>query len=267
MLKKILLQHSRCRSYSLKFKPNAASTINSDESATETTMNSNALPNAYTQRLSFLQASNDTSSHYPHQRALTTWITLPSFHSTYSHLHPTQSLLTDMISITGRVSSIRSSGEHLFFVDVSEGEDKVQVVLTSDNYIKGVDFSKDVNGVQRGDIVEVHGMPCRTTAGELSIKAIAVNRLTPCLINLPSHKHPLNDIDKAIRNRHLDLLSNPSKLQIFQQRAKVPFMYSYMNHIDVVIYKNIFGGGRICRGGDPNFIFPNRWCKCNTLCN
>jgi lysyl-tRNA synthetase class II len=221
MFKRILLQNSRCRSYSLKSKPRIAPTIDVDEGVTEIRGNGNTLPSDYAQRLSFLQASSDTSSHYPHQRALTTWMPLPSFHSTYPHLHPTQSLPTDTISITGRVSSIRSSGEHLLFVDISEGEDKVQVVLTSDHYIKGVDFGEDVDGVQRGDIVEVHGMPFRTAAGELSVKAIAVNRLTPCLINLPSHKHPLNDIDKAIRNRHLDLLSNPSKLRIFQQRAQV----------------------------------------------
>ena len=179
------------------------------------------LPNDYAHRLSLLQALDDTSTYYPHQRALPTWIAIPSFHSTYAHLQPTQSLPTDIISITGRVSSIRSSGEHLSFIDVSEGEDKVQVVLASDNYIKGADFSKDAGGVQRGDVVEVHGMPCRTAAGEQSVKAIAVNRLAPCLINLPSQKRPLSDIDKAIRNRHLDLISNPSKLKIFQQRAQV----------------------------------------------
>lgn len=230
MFRKFLLQTSRCRPYSLKSKPIIAPTIDADGGTTEAGRDVNLLPSDYAQRLNFLQESNDSSTHYPHQRALTTWIALPTFHSTYSHLHPTQSIPTDVISITGRVSSIRSSGEHIFFVDVSEGEDKVQVVFTPDNYIKGVDFGKDVNGVQRGDIVEVHGMPCRTAAGELSVKAIAVNRLTPCLINLPSHKYPLSDIDKAIRHRHLDILSNPSKLRIFQQRAQVRLIYILTNN-------------------------------------
>ena len=97
---------------------------------------------------------------------------LASIHSTYSHLQPTQSLSADIISITGRVSSIRSSGQHLFFVDVREGEEKVQVVLTPDDYINEACFKKDINGIQRGDLVEVHGMPHRTAAGELSVKAL-----------------------------------------------------------------------------------------------
>ena len=106
-------------------------------------------------------------------------------------------------------------------MDVREGEDKVQVVLTLMTTSMRRASKGMSSGIQRGDVVEVHGMPHRTTAGELSVKAIAMNRLTPCLINLPNERHPLHDIDKIIRHRHLDLLSNPSKLQIFRQRAKI----------------------------------------------
>jgi lysyl-tRNA synthetase, class II len=218
MFKKIVHHLKWCRRpYSLKSK----AVIASSTAGKEELDNNRTLPNDYAQRLAFLQASKDTSTHYPHQRSLTTWMSLAALHSTYTHLQPTQSLPTDIISITGRVSSLRSSGQHLFFVDVREGEDKMQVVLTLDDYINEACFKRDINGIQRGDLVEVHGMPHRTTAGELSVKAIAMNRLTPCLINLPNERHPLHAIDKIIRHRHLDLLSNPSKLQIFRQRAKI----------------------------------------------
>jgi lysyl-tRNA synthetase class II len=139
MLKRIV-QHSKCRFYSLKSKSIPAPTTGTEPD------NANALPTDYAQRLAFMQASNDTSPYYPHQRSLTTWIALSLFHPTYSHLQPSQSLPTDLISITGRVSSIRSSGEHLHFVDVSEGDDRVQIVLTPDHYINGENFGKDVSG-------------------------------------------------------------------------------------------------------------------------
>ena len=47
--------------------------------------------------------------------------------------------------------------------------------------------------IRRGDIIGVSGFPMRTKAGELSIAAVNVILLTPCLIMMPDVKFGIKD--------------------------------------------------------------------------
>lgn len=75
--------------------------------------------------------------------------------------------------------------------------------------------------VDSGDIIGVRGTVRRTDKGELSVYAKEWTMLTKSAAPLPDKWHGLTDISKRYRNRHLDLIVNPSVRETFRKRAMI----------------------------------------------
>lgn len=134
--------------------------------------------------------------------------------------------------IRGRVASIRSASSKLHFVDVVSGEDKIQAVAlptissskdpaAQDDAARGTSWPilRDaVKSLSKGDHVEVLGVPGRTATGELSIFAESVTRLSRCGHRIPER---YSDVEKRLRNRHLDFLVNAPSRETMRVRSRV----------------------------------------------
>ena len=179
-------------------------------------------PTKYTEnRKNMLQAMREKGENpYPHK-----------FHRTMRVdeyvAHYTESLQENGVfnqdkqeSLTGRIKSIRSSGDKLIFIDLVGDEGKVQVMLSAEHY-RG-DFENLHHVLRRGDIIGLHGHPGRTKKGELSIRPFEVVPLSYCLHQLPVQKqngeHVLNK-DTRYRYRYQDLILHPDVRQKFKVRS------------------------------------------------
>lgn len=141
---------------------------------------------------------------------------------------------TEIVSVTGRITSKRKMGKILFY-DISADGLKLQVVAMMNNDTKKNFFIH--NYLRVGDIIGVSGYPGKTSPkkgdGELSIfaqgneKVPSVVLLTPCLHMLPKKKNrndpglTLKNPEIRFRKRYLDLISNTHVRDIFQKRSKI----------------------------------------------
>jgi lysyl-tRNA synthetase class 2 len=79
-----------------------------------------------------------------------------------------------------------------------------------------------------GDIVGVRGTVRRTDKGELTVYAEDWKMLTKSILPLPDKFHGLQDITKRYRQRHVDLIVNPTVRETFRKRAKITSMMRRM---------------------------------------
>ena len=143
---------------------------------------------------------------YPHKFDAN--LTLSQFADKFVGLKPGEKS-NDVVTVCGRVQTIREFGKKLKFIDVMQQETQVQIKLKN----------MKESFVKRGDIIGVEGLPVRTDAGELSVLATQVTVLTPILANMPPGT--LERTEGRYRRRHLDLMTNPEVRDIFRTRAKV----------------------------------------------
>ena len=125
------------------------------------------------------------------------------------------------VSVAGRIHGVRQASKNLHFIDLKSGDGEIQVRANAKHYSSQVNFSGEVHALRRGDVVGVVGVPCRTLAGELSIDASRIMMLSPCLRMMPNPKMTLENMDKRFRRRHVDLLANPERREIFRTRAAI----------------------------------------------
>lgn len=70
----------------------------------------------------------------------------------------------------------------------------------------------------------VRGTVRRTDKGELTIYAKEWKMLTKAVLPLPDKYHGLQDITKRYRQRHVDLIVNPTVRDTFRKRARITSM-------------------------------------------
>ncbi|RPA80624.1 lysyl-tRNA synthetase [Ascobolus immersus RN42] len=139
----------------------------------------------------------------------------------------------DLITIRGRIKTIRDSSSKLVFYDLDQDNQHLQVVLSL-NRIAGLDKAdfRTQSGVTRiGDIVEVIGYPGRSDHGELSLYASEMPKLlSPCFQPMPSQ---LLDKEKRRNNRHVDFLVNPASMQTIRLRSDIiTYLRSFLTSRD-----------------------------------
>lgn len=93
--------------------------------------------------------------------------------------------------------------------------------MSARQYAQADQFDVIHNLLRRGDIIGVRGHPHRSRRGELSIQALELVLLSPCLHMLPGPHNPLTSQETRYRQRYLDLMINEEKRKIFQTRAQV----------------------------------------------
>lgn len=121
------------------------------------------------------------------------------------------------VVIVGRIMAMRGQGA-LVFLDISDGTDKVQVLLKEDTLPADV-FTLFKDTVDIGDFIEVSGTVFTTKTEEKTLQADGWKMLTKTLLPLPEKWHGITDPDERYRKRYLDLLMDPELRELFQKKA------------------------------------------------
>ncbi len=152
---------------------------------------------------------------YPH--SFTESTTIPNILETYHHLENGNSS-DDIVSIAGRILSLRASGKALLFLDLWSDRSKIQVMINRRVYKDRTEFNKIRRLIKNGDIVGITGVPHRSRTSEMSVLASNVILLSPCMHDIPAK---LEDPELRFRNRSLDFIVNMDKMQIFMIRSQI----------------------------------------------
>ncbi|KAJ2673748.1 hypothetical protein IWW42_002160 [Coemansia sp. RSA 1085] len=144
-------------------------------------------------------------------------------HSRWGQAMDNGAKLTNVqLTVQGRVVSKREASKKLFFFDIEQDKQTVQVVMSQARYTGDTaQFRKLNRALMVGDIVRVSGFVGKTNTGETSVFATMLPELlAPCLRPIPL-RSGLVDSEKRFRNRHLDLLVNPQAKHALQTRSRV----------------------------------------------
>ena len=126
------------------------------------------------------------------------------------------------IAVAGRIMARRVFGKLAFYTLQDETGtiqlqfDKKRLRERDEDSFKNLKAWTDT-----GDIIGAKGTIRRTDKGELTLYAKEWTMLTKSALPLPDKYHGLTDISKRYRNRHLDLIVNPSVRETFYKRAKI----------------------------------------------
>merc|ERR1711970_1455934 len=180
----------------------------------------NLTPNQYTEirKKKLDDQRNKGINPYPHKFNVTTG--LQEFCSKYSSIED-GGRRDDVISVAGRIYSMRASGAKLVFYDLRAEGSKIQIMASMNDYSSGEEFADIISQIRRGDIVGVRGCPGKTKKGELSIFPKEMQVLTPCLHMLPKLHQGLKDKETRFRQRYLDLIMNEDVRQKFIVRGQL----------------------------------------------
>ena len=140
----------------------------------------------------------------------------------------------EQATLAGRIMSLRGQGG-IMFVDLFDGSihgeqsrtttlttggtSKVQVVFQQSDMDEKL-FSLFADAVDIGDFIEVAGIAYRTKRGEPSLKAASWRMLSKSLLPIPSEHFGLKDEEKRLRERDIDILTNPELRAMFERRSK-----------------------------------------------
>lgn len=141
--------------------------------------------------------------------------TISQVRTIFSHLRAGEKMEDTVVTVAGRISSIRTLGSKMMFVDLIGGVEAepshIQIVISAQSYSTNVADSDDFalkwdqasQILRRGDIICVAGTGRTTKRGELSIDANKLHLLSPCLNNTPLR---LKNHEIRYRKRHLDFI-------------------------------------------------------------
>ena len=126
------------------------------------------------------------------------------------------------IAVAGRIMARRVFGK-LAFYTLQDETGTIQLQFDKKRLgERDADSFKNLKAwTDSGDIIGARGTIRRTDKGELTLYAKEWTMLTKSALPLPDKYHGLTDISKRYRNRHLDLIVNPSVRDTFYKRAKI----------------------------------------------
>jgi len=121
------------------------------------------------------------------------------------------------VNLVGRVRSLRDQGG-LIFVDIDDGSDSIQVVVSKKN-THHFEFWK--GNVDVGDFVETRGRLFKTKRGERSVEAVKFKVISKSLRPLPEKWHGLKDEEEKLRKRYIDIIFEEDVKDAFVKRSEL----------------------------------------------
>ncbi|KAK1835509.1 hypothetical protein QBC39DRAFT_298253 [Podospora conica] len=158
---------------------------------------------------------------YPRIQNDGTCMSLPVFREKYGHVEEGQ-VIEEEVTVRGRLRHIRNPSSKLSFMSLASDFAQLQAMfdfskLDATKQVTLESFKQTCKLLKRGDIVSITGKATRTPTGELTIVGTGLPQLlTPSLVPLP---YRLQDEDKRIRNRHIDMLVHPSTTDTLRLRS------------------------------------------------
>ncbi|GMH72501.1 hypothetical protein TrRE_jg4735 [Triparma retinervis] len=126
------------------------------------------------------------------------------------------------VSMAGRVMARRVFGKLAFFsLQDESGQIQLQFDKKKLNAADADAFKNLKAWTDSGDIIGVTGTIRRTDKGELTVNCETWEMLTKAILPLPDKFHGLTDVNKRYRQRHLDMITNPSVRDTFRARATI----------------------------------------------
>ncbi len=162
----------------------------------------------------------------------------------------------DMVSIAGRIMSIRGHGK-TGFGNVQDSKGKIQIYVRQDQVGKeGIKLFKILD---IGDFVGINGKVFKTKTGEITIVVEELKLLAKSIRPLPIVKEKeeagevtlfdaFSDKEQRYRQRYLDLLVNPDVRDVFITRSKIiSFIRRYLEElgyleVETPVLQPIYGG-------------------------
>jgi lysyl-tRNA synthetase, class II len=124
-----------------------------------------------------------------------------------------------IVGVAGRVVLYRNSGK-LCFATLRDGTGELQVMISLDRVGPDV-LSAWKQDVDLGDHVGVTGEVISSRRGELSVLADSFAITAKALRPLPDKYRGLTDAESRVRQRYVDLMTNPSARRMAEIRAAV----------------------------------------------
>jgi lysyl-tRNA synthetase class 2 len=122
------------------------------------------------------------------------------------------------VIVSGRVMVSRGQGA-LIFIDLYDGTAKLQAVIKLPESGEEVhQFFTDY--VDTGDFIEVTGTLFTTKSGQESVLVNGIGMLSKALLPLPDKYHGIQDDELRLRERYLDILTNPELREMIERKAK-----------------------------------------------
>jgi len=145
-----------------------------------------------------------------------------------------ETLENSIVVVSGRIMAIRIMGK-ASFIQLMDYEGRIQIFIKKDNLAENVyEYFKLLD---IGDHIGINGKVFTTKTGEVSINAEELVVLSKSIRPLPIVKEKngeiydaFNDKEQRYRNRHLDLILNPSVKKTFIKRTKI--LKSIRNYLD-----------------------------------
>ncbi|KAF2128180.1 lysyl-tRNA synthetase [Dothidotthia symphoricarpi CBS 119687] len=178
-------------------------------------------------------------------------LSLRDFHAKYEGIQETK---PDLVSVFGRVRSVRSLGSKLMFLDIERDTQRLQVMVelkklsAQDGLDEGFkDFKKMI---RIGDWVSITGNPTSTSTGQLSVLAQQVPHvLAPCLHHVPEK---VDNAETLARRPHIHQLTSNEPGDVLRLRAliydyvRTYFIQSGFLEVETPIF-DVNAGGAIAR--------------------
>lgn len=121
-------------------------------------------------------------------------------------------------TLAGRIMSKRGQGG-IVFTDVFDGTGRAQVVF-QESEINAALFKLFNDAADVGDFIEITGVAFKTKRGEKSLKVSKWRMLSKSLLPIPDEWFGLKDDEKRLREREIDILTNPELRAMFERRSK-----------------------------------------------
>lgn len=134
-------------------------------------------------------------------------------HAKYEYLEK-GNLTEDIVTVAGRVMSIRNNG---MFIDLFDDSGKIQIYSDIKNHQDTI----ILENLDIGDFVEITGLIRRTPRGELTVNSTRIRLLAKAMLPLPEKHHGLVDVETRYRQRYVDLISNEKSRDTLLKRCLV----------------------------------------------
>lgn len=183
---------------------------------------------------------------YPHKFMYEDYTCLSTneYYKKYNYIQNGEHLEKLKICLIGRVYSIRSSSKNLYFLDLYDEGEKIQIIVSKKIYIDSENYKNIILTIRSGDYLGIRGYVGKSKLGELSLMAESIELLAPCLHIIPkgsrlddygNNLNGLKDIDTRFRKRYLDLIVNDNIRNIFIKRSKIiKFIRNYLEENDFI---------------------------------
>ena len=120
------------------------------------------------------------------------------------------------VSVAGRIMTLRKMGKATF-LHVQDELGQLQVYLREQDV--GKELYSQVKQFDIGDFLGAKGTIFKTKKGEVTVYADEFTLLCKSMRPLPEKFHGLKDKEKRFRKRHLDLIMNKERRDLFRKRS------------------------------------------------